>query len=108
MEAVTVCALVLLAGLTLCGLSGSVIEIAAGERLSLREPFVSSVNVSRSIVLVLLAGPFMTFNEALAALQDRRIGRLAFTGIICFSLAWLAAMGVFVLGLLEGARGSFG
>lgn len=108
MEAVTVLAFVFLAGLTTCGLSGSVIELAIGERLSLGEPFVSSANVSRSIVLVLLAGPFMTFNEAVAALGGQRIGKLAFTGIICLCLAWLAAMGIFVLGLFEGARDSLG
>ncbi len=108
MEAVSVLSLVFLAGLTMGGLSGSVIELAIGKRLSLREPFVTSANVSRSMVLVLLAGPFMMFNEALAALDERRIGRLAFTGVIWFCLLWLAAMGIFVLGLLAGVRDSLG
>ena len=101
-------AFVFLAGLTVSGLSGTVIEIIAGRRLSLREPFVSAGNLSRSLVLVMLAGPFMTANEALAAIDGRRIGRLTFSAIISFCLLWLAAMGIFLLGLVESARDSVG
>lgn len=108
MDGVAVAAFAFLAGLTVCGLSGSVMEIIAGRRLSLREPFVSAAEICRSLVLVLLAGPFMTVNEALVAVAERRIGPLAFAGVISFCLAWLAATGIFVIGLVESARDSVG
>ena len=95
---------VLAAGFTFCGLSGTAIEIIAGRRLSLGEPFVSSGNVCRSLVVVLLAGPFMTLNEAVAAARGQRIGRVMFAAILGFCLLWSAAMGVFVLGLVESLR----
>ena len=104
MDALTATAFVFLAGLTLSGLCGTLIEIVAGRRLSLREPFVSPSNVSRSLVLVLLAGPFMTYNEALAAIREQRIGPVVFACIISFCCLWLAATGVFVLGLVESVR----
>ena len=74
MDALMAVTFVFLAGLTLAGLSGALIELAWGERLALRHPFVSPHNVSRSLVLVLLAGPLMTLNEAIAAMNERRIG----------------------------------
>jgi hypothetical protein len=101
-------AFVLAAGLTFCGLVGATIELIAGRRLSLGEPFVSADNLSRSLVLVLLAGPFMTLNEAILAAKEERIGWAAFVGAVCFLTFWLAAVGVFVLGLVESARDPVG
>jgi hypothetical protein len=108
MEGVPLLAFVFLAGLTVCGFCGTVFESITGLRLSLREPFVSVSNLSRSLVLVLLAGPFMVANEALAALSERRVGTLAFIGVVAFCLLWLFAAGIFVVGLVEGARDSLG
>jgi hypothetical protein len=108
MDAMAAAAFVLAAGLTFCGLAGTAIELLAGRRLSLGEPFVSVSNLSRSLVLVLLAGPFMTLNEAIAAVKEERLGRIGFVGLVCFALVWLAAMGVFVLGLVESARDPVG
>ena len=104
MQALAVDAFVVASGLTFSGLVGTVIEIIAGRRLSLGEPFVSARNISRSLVLVLLAGPFMVLNEVLAANRDLRFGWMTLVGIACFLLLWAAAMGVFVLGLVEGVR----
>ena len=104
MEGLVTVAFAVAAGLTFCGLAGSAIETMSGSRLSLGAPFVSSGNISRSLVLVLLAGPFMTLNEAVTAMRDERIGQLAFAGIAGFCLAWAGATGVFVLGLVEGLR----
>jgi hypothetical protein len=104
MEGLAAVAFVLAAGLTFCGLSGTAIETIAGRRLSLREPFVCSNNVCRSLVLVLLAGPFMALNEAVAAVRDKRIDETLFVCIAGFCVFWLAAVGVFVLGLVESLR----
>jgi hypothetical protein len=103
MDALAALAFALAAGLTFCGLAGTIIELVSGRRLSLGKPLVSVANLSRSMVLVLLAGPFMTVNEALAAVRERRIGLLVFTGIAGLVLLWLMAVGVFVLGLVEAA-----
>jgi hypothetical protein len=104
MEGLMTFAFAVAAGLTFCGLLGSAIETMSGRRLSLGRPFVSSDNICRSLVLVLLAGPFMTLNEAVVAMRERRIGQFAFTGIAGFCLAWAGATGVFVLGLVESLR----
>ena len=104
MDGLALVAFVLAAGFTFCGLSGTAIEIIAGRRLSLSEPFVTSDNVCRSLVVVLLAGPFMTLNEAVAAARAERIGGAVFAAVLGFCLLWSAAMGVFVLGLVESLR----
>jgi threonine/homoserine/homoserine lactone efflux protein len=57
---------------------------------------------------VLLAGPFMTANEALAAVRGRQIGWPAFAGVLAFCLFWIAATGVFFVGLVENARDPIG
>lgn len=108
MDSLAVLAFALAAGLTFSGLAGTVIELVCRRRLLLGEPFLSAANLSRSMVLVLLAGPFMTFNEALAAIRERRIGPLAFAGIAGLVLLWLAAVGIVVLGLVDAARNPVG
>jgi hypothetical protein len=104
MEGLMTVACAVAAGLTFCGLLGSAIESMSGSRLSLGAPFVSSDNICRSLVLVLLAGPFMTLNEAVVAVREERIGQFGFAGVVGFCLAWAGAMGVFVLGLVESLR----
>jgi hypothetical protein len=104
MDGLAAVAFVLAAGFTFCGLSGTAIEIIAGRRLSLGDPFVTADNVCRSLVVVLLAGPFMTLNEAAAAARERRISQTLFVAILGFCLLWSAAMGVFVLGLVDSLR----
>jgi hypothetical protein len=102
MDAVGWAAFVFLAGLTLAGLAGSAMEIMAGCRLSLREPFLSPASISRSLILVLLAGPLMTLNEALAAVRAQRISRPAFACILSFCFIWVTATGTVVAGLVAG------
>ena len=92
---------VFLSGLTLAGLSGALIELVWGERLRLRDPFVSPDNVSRSLVLVLLAGPLMTFNEAMAAMSERRIGLPWFVATLGFCALWVIATGTLVIGIAD-------
>ena len=73
----------------------------AGERLSLGEPFVSDDNVSRSLVLVLLAGPYMLANDAIRADREKRIGAAGLAGIVVVCGAWLFAIGVLILGAVS-------
>ena len=108
MDALAATAFVFLVGLTLSGFGGTVIELVAGRRLSLRHPFVSAGDISRTIVLVLLAGPFMVMNEALAALEEQRAGIVLFAATLSFCCLWLLADGLFLLGLVENARDTIG
>lgn len=101
MDALMAVTFVFLAGLTLAGLSGALIELVWRERLRLRDPFVSPDNVSRSLVLVLLAGPLMALNEAIAAVNDRRIGAPWFVAAIGFCALWIAATGTLVVGIIR-------
>lgn len=104
MEGLMTVAFAVAAGLTFSGLAGSAIEAMSGSRLSLGRPYVSSDSICRSLVLVMVAGPFMALNEAVTARRAGRIGRFAFVGIAAFCLAWAGATGVLVLGLVESLR----
>lgn len=101
MDGLALVAFAFLAGLTACGLAGTVMEAVAGVRLSLGEPFVSSASLCRSAVLVLLAGPYMVANEAIIANRRRHIGAEALVGIIAFCCIWLFAAGVLIVGLVS-------
>lgn len=101
MGALTAVTFIFLAGLTLAGLSGTVIEIAWGRRLALRDPFVSSDNISRSLVLVLLAGPLMTLNEALHAMRNGQIGTGWFAAALGFCALWTIATGALLVGIAQ-------
>jgi hypothetical protein len=99
MDALAITAFVFLAGLTASGLAGTTIEMIAGVRLSLGEPFVSEDNVSRSLVLV--AGPYMVANDAMRANREKRIGAVGLGGIFAFCGVWLFATGVLILGAVS-------
>ena len=101
MDGLALVALAFLAGLTACGLAASAMEIVAGTRVSLGEPFVSSASLCRSAVLVLLAGPYMVANEALIANRRRDIGAAALVAILAFCCLWLFAAGVLIVGLVS-------
>ena len=87
-----------LAGLTLCGLVGSALELATGRRLSFGEPFVANGHVLRSLAATAGAGPFMLVNEALAAWRRRHVPTLfmlvsAFSGLERMKAAYAHAIG---------------
>ena len=52
-------------------------------------------------MLVLLAGPYMVANEAIAGHARKRIGALGLAGIVMFCGAWLFAAGVLILGAVS-------
>ena len=86
-----------LAGLTLCGLVGSALELATGRRLSFGEPFVANGHVLRSLAATAGAGPFMLVNEAATALRARRIGVPSLFSCVLLSLTWVFLTGIVVL-----------
>jgi hypothetical protein len=101
MDGLALGAFAFLAGLTACGLAATTMEIVAGVRLSLGEPFVSSTNLCRSAVLVLLAGPYMVANEALVANRRGDIDAMTLVVILAFCCLWLFAAGVLIVGLVS-------
>jgi hypothetical protein len=101
MDALALAAFAFLAGLTASGVAGTTIELIAGKRLCLGNPFVSEDSVSRSLVLVLLAGPYMLANDAIRASRERRIGPAGLAGIFALCGAWLFASGVLILGAVS-------
>jgi hypothetical protein len=101
MDALALATFAFLAGLTASGLAGTAIELIAGKRLCLGEPFVSEDNVSRSMVLVLLAGPYMVANDAIRASRENRIGAASLAWIFALCAIWLFATGVLILGAVS-------
>ena len=83
-----------LVGMTACGLAGSLMELATGRRLAFAEPYVSPAHVLRSLAATAFAGPFMLFNDALAARREGRLSTLALVSCACTGLAWALALGV--------------
>lgn len=90
-----------LAGVTVFGLLGSLLEILAHERLSFRPPFSSADHPTRSIFSPALAGPLMLMNDALSAKADKRISGVEFAACLLVSLLWTCAMGVAMLELAK-------
>jgi hypothetical protein len=101
MDTLAIGAFVFLTGLTASGLAGTAIEMIAGARLSLGEPFVSERNISRSLVLVLLAGPYMVINDATLAAREKRVGAVGLIGIVMVCGVWVCAAGVLILGAVS-------
>jgi len=101
-------AFALLCGLTICGLAGSVLELAWGARLTFADPFVSPRHLLRSVAVTMLAGPFMLANDALTARREHRISQLALLSCACSACVWAFAAGIVVLDLASRAAGLLG
>ncbi|QDZ00837.1 hypothetical protein FQ775_10830 [Nitratireductor mangrovi] len=95
---VATAAFVVACGLVFAGLTGSLMELWAGRRLDLREPFVTRQHVWRSLMLTAAAGPFMLVNTALERAQGGTGDRLVvFSALI--AAFWIVASGVVVADL---------
>jgi hypothetical protein len=92
-----------LTGLTVCGLVGSLMELAARSRLSFAEPFISRRHVVRTVVSTVFAGPLMLANDALAAWRGGRISTLALWSCAATAGLWALASGVVILDLASRA-----
>lgn len=97
MEGWVLAVFALLAGLTSCGLAASVFELVLEREPRFAEPFVSPENLPRTAAVLLLVGPFMLGNDALAAFRAGLVSRLALGGCAAAALAWAAASGAVVL-----------
>lgn len=83
-----------LAGITVFGVFGSLIEMISGERLSFAPPFASRRHPARLFAAPMLAGPMMLFNDALDARRGGRISRRLFMACAATCMVWTCAMGV--------------
>ncbi|TPM41732.1 hypothetical protein [Mesorhizobium sp. B2-3-4] len=90
-------------GLTVCGLTGSTMELISGRRVAFAEPYVSPAHVLRSLAATAGAGPFMLVNEALDARREGRISTVALLSCGCTAIAWSLALGIVVLAIASWA-----
>jgi hypothetical protein len=90
-------------GLTFCGLAGSMMELAAGRRLSFTDPFVSPRHMPRSLGAAAAAGPFMLANDALDAWRSRGVSMLTLVSCVLTAAGWALATGVVVIDLASRA-----
>ncbi|MBN9221625.1 MAG: hypothetical protein J0I79_27090 [Mesorhizobium sp.] len=90
-------------GLTVCGITGSTMELVSGRKIAFAEPYVSASHVLRSLAATACAGPFMLVNDALDARRERRISTLALLSCGCTAMAWSLALGIVVLAVASGA-----
>lgn len=92
-------AMAFLSGLTVCGIAGTAMELAAGRSLSFAEPFVSSRYVLRSLASSLAAGPYMLVNDALRSREAGGISRPLFAVCLSVAVIWILAAGTVVIDL---------
>lgn len=95
-------------GLTVCGLAGSAMELAAGRRLAFVEPYVSPRHVVRSLAATAFAGPFMLANDALEARRERRISALALASCAFTAVLWTQALGIVTVAVASWATALLG
>ena len=99
MASLQLVAFAFLAGLTLCGVLGSLMELATGRRLSFTDPFVSPRYVLRSLACTMAAGPLMLVNDALDAWRSDGVSTAMLVSCAVSSAAWLLATGIVALDL---------
>jgi hypothetical protein len=92
-------AFALIAGITLSGLTGTLLELVTGQPVSFREPYLSPRRIVRSLLAAALAGPMMLANDALAARRDGAISGAYFAFCAGTSLVWAAALGTATVGV---------
>ncbi len=99
MEAIQILAFALLTGVTVCGLSGTILELVSGSTLSFAEPFNAPRRPVRLVTATLLAGPLMFFNDSLAALRGGTISPFFFVSCAVTAAGWALALGVTAIDL---------
>ncbi|MEQ1954364.1 DUF6949 family protein [Mesorhizobium yinganensis] len=98
-------AFALMAGVTVSGIAGSLMELATGRTLSFSEPYVSPRRILRSIVSAVCAGPMMLANDALFARRQKAISGLYLGFCVCTALVWAIALGIVAIGLAARLAG---
>jgi hypothetical protein len=97
MVAAQLLAFAFLVGVTVCGLSGTLLELLASRPLRFGEPFLSRQKPLRSLAATALAGPLMLANDALFAFRASRISIAGLASSAVIAAAWALATGVVVL-----------
>lgn len=108
MQSLALLAYALAVGLTLCGLAGTAIELAAGRRLGFRPPFVTPGRFGASLALTMAAGPFMLANEAIAAYRAGAIDWSALALCAVAAAIWATALGILTVELALLVSGLLG
>lgn len=88
---------VFLAGLTLCGLTGSFMQILTGAQLGFSPPYVRRDRLALSLAAAVLAGPFMLLNDAFKARNLGRFGNRELLAAGVVSFIWLMSLGVLII-----------
>jgi cation transport ATPase len=96
MDQIATVALVFLVGVTLSGIAGSLIELAAGAKLSFAAPFFDRANRMVFVLAVVTAGPFMLCNDAMETWRAGRIDIATLIGCALTAAIWIIANGVAV------------
>ncbi len=91
----------LASGLAAGGIVATAAQMLTGQAPCFEPPFVRPSRIVRSLAVTALLGPYMLFNEALAARQERRIPPAIVVTSAALSLGWALASGV-VLVFLAG------
>lgn len=91
---------VFLAGLTLCGLCASMLELLTGTRLSFSHPFLRRDRLAISLVMTAIAGPAMLMNDALKARSFGRMGNRELLAAAAVCVVWLLSLGVLLMELV--------
>ncbi|MFI0849404.1 DUF6949 family protein [Mesorhizobium sp. IMUNJ 23232] len=92
-------AFALMAGITVSGIVGSLMELATGRALSFSEPYFSSRRILRSIASAACAGPMMLANDAIFARRQGAISTLYLGFCVGTALVWATALGIVAIGL---------
>lgn len=90
-------------GLAVGGLAGAVAEWWTGRRLAFRPPYVDPGRIGAALALSAVLGPYMLFNEALAAHRAARIAPSVLIAAAGAALAWALAAGIVLVFLVGGA-----
>lgn len=101
--AVAELAFAFMAGTTVSGMAGSLMELAADQPLSFSEPYFSRRRLLRSMATVAIAGPLMFTNDALRARREGRISRLNLLLCSLTAIVWSTSLGIVVVGLAAAA-----
>ncbi|MBK8458149.1 MAG: hypothetical protein IPL47_14460 [Phyllobacteriaceae bacterium] len=91
----------LAAGLAAGGMAASIAQEITGRPPGFAPPFVRPGHIIASLAVTALIGPYMLFNEALAAWREERIGPVIVATSGAIALGWALACGI-VLVFLAG------
>lgn len=103
MDPITGTAFAFVAGATVGGLSGSLLEALGRRRLFFAEPFISQRHILRTVAVIVAAGPYMLGNEALRAWRENTISAWAVGSCGLTASLWTLAMGVLTIDLVGRA-----